>query len=170
MTIIISAIAAMSRNLVIGKDNKLLWHIPADFKHFKKVTMGKPIIMGRKTYESIGKPLPGRANIVITSKPDEVEGDVVTVSTIEDALERAKKIAADTDVDEIFVIGGGQIYEAAMPQVDRIYLTVINQDYEGDTFFPRINPLEWSEEIIETAEEPVSYMIGILNRKKYQTP
>ncbi len=165
MTITVSAIAAMSRNFVIGKDNKLLWHIPDDFKHFKNTTMGKPIIMGRKTYESLGKPLPGRANIVITSKPDQVEGDVITVATIEDAIARAKQIAVETNVDEIFIIGGGQIYEAAMPVTDRIYLTVIHQDFEGDTFFPKINPLEWSEEIIQTAEEPVPYMIGVLNRK-----
>lgn len=165
MTINVSAIAAMSQNLVIGKDNKLLWHIPEDFKHFKRVTMGKPVIMGRKTYQSIGKPLPGRTNIIITSQPDQVEGDVVTVATLDEALARAKQIAADTNVDEVFIIGGGQIYAAAMAQTDRIYLTVINQDFEGDTFFPKINPLEWSEEIIATATEPVPYMIGILNRK-----
>lgn len=165
MTITVSAIAAMSQNLVIGKDNKLLWHIPEDFKHFKRVTMGKPVIMGRKTYQSIGKPLPGRTNIVITSQPDQVEGDVVTVATLDEALARAKQIAADTNVDEVFIIGGGQIYAAAMAQTDRIYLTVINQDFEGDTFFPKINPTEWTEEIIATATEPVPYMIGILNRK-----
>lgn len=166
MTVTISAIAAMSRNFVIGKDNKLLWHIPEDFKHFKTTTMGKPVIMGRKTYESLGKPLPGRTNIVITGKPNQVTGDIVIVTTVDEAISKAKQIAAETNVNEIFIIGGGQIYEAAMPQTDRIYLTVINQDYEGDTFFPKINPLEWSEEIITTAEEPVPYMIGILNRKK----
>lgn len=165
MTVTVSAIAAMSQNLVIGKDNKLLWHIPEDFKHFKRVTMGKPVIMGRKTYQSIGKPLPGRTNIVITSQPDQVEGDVVIVATLDEALTRAKQIATDTNVDEVFIIGGGQIYAAAMAQTDRIYLTVINQDFEGDTFFPKINPTEWSEEIIATATEPVPYMIGILNRK-----
>jgi dihydrofolate reductase len=85
---------------------------------------------------------------------------------VDEAISKARQIAAETNVNEIFIIGGGQIYEAAMPQTDRIYLTVINQDYEGDTFFPRINPLEWSEEIITTAEEPVPYMIGILNRKR----
>lgn len=166
MAIRVSAIAAMSQNLVIGKDNKLLWHIPEDFRHFKRTTMGKPVIMGRKTYESLGKPLPGRANIVITSKPDEIEGDVTTVATVMEALEKAKQIATETNADEVFVIGGGQIYEAAMPFTDRIYLTVINQDYEGDTFFPKINPAEWNEDIIATATEPVPYMIGILDRKR----
>lgn len=156
----------MSRNLVIGKDNKLLWHIPEDFKHFKRVTMGKPVIMGRKTYQSIGKPLPGRPNIVITSKPGDIQGDVTIVATLEEAIVRATGMAQETGIDEIFIIGGGQIYEIAMPVTDRIYLTVINQDFEGDTFFPKINPQEWSEDIIATADEPVPYMIGILNRKK----
>lgn len=156
----------MSRNFVIGKDNKLLWYIPEDFKHFKRVTMGKPVIMGRKTYLSIGKPLPGRTNIVITSKPDEIEGDVIIAATLEEGLVKATGIAQQTNVDEIFIIGGGQIYEAALPITDRIYLTVINQDFEGDTFFPQINPQEWSEDIITTAEAPVPYMIGVLNRKR----
>ena len=165
MTITVAAIAAMSKNFAIGKDNQLLWHIPDDFRHFKETTMGKPIIMGRKTYESLGKPLPGRANIVITSKPEQIEGDVITVATIDEAIDKAKQIATDTSVYEIFIIGGGQIYEAAMPQTQRIYLTVINQDYEGDTFFPKINPAEWDERIIQSAEEPVPYVIGILERK-----
>lgn len=165
MTITVAAIAAMSKNFAIGKDNQLLWHIPDDFRHFKETTMGKPIIMGRKTYESLGKPLPGRTNIVITSKPEQIEGDVTIVATIDEALNKAKQIATDTSVDEVFIIGGGQIYEAAMPQTQRIYLTVVNQDFEGDTFFPRINPAEWDENIIQSAEEPVPYVIGILNRK-----
>lgn len=128
--------------------------------------MGKPVIMGRKTYESIGKPLPGRTNIIITSKPDQVTGDVVTVSSVDEALARAKQIATDTQVDEVFIIGGGQIYQAAMPQTDRIYLTVIHKDFEGDTFFPKINPAEWTEEVIQSADEPEAYTIALLQRKK----
>lgn len=166
MTITVAAIAAMSKNFAIGKDNQLLWHIPDDFRHFKETTMGKPVIMGRKTYQSLGKPLPGRTNIVITGKPDQIEGDITIVATIDDAIAKAKQIAMDTGTDEVFIIGGGQIYEAAMPQTQRIYLTVINQEYEGDTFFPKINPAEWDEQIIQSAEEPVSYVIGILNRKQ----
>lgn len=166
MTVTVAAIAAMSKNFAIGKDNKLLWHIPDDFRHFKETTMGKPVIMGRKTYESLGKPLPGRANIVITGKPEQIEGDVTIAATIDDAIAKARQIAAGTGVDEIFIIGGGQIYEAAMPQTERIYLTVIDQEYEGDTFFPRIDPAEWNERIIQSAEEPVPYVIGILERKK----
>ena len=166
MSVTVCAIAAMSENLVIGKDNKLLWHIPDDFRHFKETTMGKPIIMGRRTYESIGKALPGRTNIVITTKPESIQGDVVTASSVDDAISKAQKIAEETLVDEIFIIGGGQIYAAAMPQVDRIYLTVVHQNFEGDTFFPKINPAEWTEEIIQSAEEPVPYMIGLLNWKR----
>lgn len=166
MTITVAAIAAMSKNFAIGKDNQLLWHIPDDFRHFKETTMGKPVIMGRKTYESLGKPLPGRTNIVITSKPEQIEGDVVVTGNLEEALAKGKEVAAQSGVDEIFIIGGGQIYEAALPQTERIYLTVIDQIYEGDTFFPRIDPAEWNERIIQSAEEPVPYVIGILERKK----
>lgn len=165
MTITVAAIAAMSKNLAIGKDNQLLWHIPDDFRHFKETTMGKPIIMGRKTYESLGKPLPGRTNIVITSKPESITGDVMIVSSVDEAITKAKEIATQTNVDEIFIIGGGQIYEAALPQTARIYLTVVNQEYDGDTFFPKLKADEWEERIIQSAEEPVPYMIGILERK-----
>lgn len=163
--ITVSAIAAMSKNFAIGKNNQLLWHIPDDFRHFKETTMGKPIIMGRKTYESLGKPLPGRTNIVISSKPEQIKGDVTIVASIDGAIAKAKQVAAEAGVDEIFIIGGGQIYEAALPQTQRIYLTVINQHYEGDTFFPRIDPAQWEERIIQSAEEPVPYVIGILERK-----
>ncbi len=165
MSITVAAIAAMSKNLAIGKDNKLLWHIPDDFRHFKETTMGKPIIMGRKTYESLGKPLPGRTNIVITSKPELLTGDVLSASSIEEAINKGKEIAAQTGVDEVFIIGGGQIYEAALPQTQRIYLTVIDQEYEGDTFFPKLKADEWEERIIQSAQEPVPYMIGLLQRK-----
>ncbi len=155
----------MSRNRVIGADNRLLWHIPEDFKHFKTTTMGKPVIMGRKTYESIGRPLPGRANIVISRNPDAVEGDVFAVATLDDAVERAKKIAAADGVDEIFIIGGGQIYQEAMPLLDRIYLTVIDRDYEGDTLFPPIDADGWCKTILQSGTEPVPYDITLLERK-----
>lgn len=121
--------------------------------------------MGRKTYESLGKPLPGRTNIVITSKPELIEGEVLIVASIDEAIAKGKEIAAQSGVDEVFIIGGGQIYEAALPQTQRIYLTVINQEYDGDTFFPKLKADEWEERIIQTAEEPVPYMIGILQRK-----
>ncbi|MCM2344196.1 MAG: dihydrofolate reductase [Alphaproteobacteria bacterium] len=166
MSIRVSAIAAMSTNFVIGKDNKMPWHIPEDFKHFKRTTMGKPLVMGRKTFESIGsKALPGRPHIVISRTPQPHAENVQFSTSIEDAITLAKKVAEDSGADEIFISGGAQIYQAALPYIERIYLTVVNQTYEGDSFFPRINAAEWTEEIIASAAEPVPYIIGILDRK-----
>ncbi len=128
----ISIIAAIGKNRELGKNNKLLWHIPGDLPHFKKLTLGHPIIMGRKTFESIGRPLPNRTNIVVTRDSSyEVEG-VVVVHSIEKAIEEAKK----KDKEEIFVIGGGQIYEQALPFADRLYLTIVDAQAEADTYFP----------------------------------
>lgn len=142
------------------------WHISEDFKHFKRTTMGKPLIMGRKTFESIGgKALPGRPHVVVSRTPHEPMENVLFVTNLEDAIATARSIARQLDVDEIFITGGAQIYAATMPVVDRIYLTVVNQKYEGDAFFPRINAEEWTEQIIASGEEPVPYMIGILDRK-----
>ncbi|QQG36740.1 MAG: dihydrofolate reductase [Micavibrio aeruginosavorus] len=166
MGVRVSAIAAMSTNFVIGKDNKMLWHIPEDFKHFKRTTMGKPLVMGRKTFESIGgKALPGRPHVVISRSPQQPVENVQFATSVEDALKAAKGIAESDGVDEIFIAGGAQIYDAAMPYIERIYLTIVNRKYEGDSFFPRINGAEWREEIIASAEEPVPYIIGILDRK-----
>ena len=177
MTITISAIAAMSRNRVIGAGNKMPWHLPEDFKHFKRTTMGKPVIMGRKTFESLGKPLPGRTNIVVTRSlpptppfPQAGGGGqggagVVVLSSLDSAIKTAKEIAARDDVGEIFVCGGGQIYESALPILDRIYLTIIDQDYEGDAFFPDIDLNEWNETVLATHSNPINFMIKKLDRK-----
>ena len=129
----ISIIAAISRkDRGLGKDNDLLWRIPDDLKRFKKLTMGHPIIMGRKTYESIGHPLPGRDNIVVTRNEDyQVEGVIVTHS-LEEAIEKAKSL----DDEEVFIIGGGQIYEQAIPIAQKLYLTLIDTEKEADVFFP----------------------------------
>lgn len=127
----ISLIVAIDINRNIGKDGKLLWHIPEDLSRFKKLTMGKPIIMGRKTYDSIGRPLPGRKNIVITRQNLSLK-DVVIVHSLQDALSEAEK----ENPDEIFIIGGQQIYEQAMGLADRIYLTIVNASFNGDTKFP----------------------------------
>ena len=133
----ISIIAAVSENSVIGNDNKLIWHISEDLKHFKKLTFGRPVIMGRKTFESLGKPLPGRTNIVITRNAGfEAEG-CVTVNSLDEAL-------AAADGSDPFVIGGQSIYEAAEPIADVLYITRIHADCEGDTFFPEISD-EWIE-------------------------
>lgn len=123
-------------NRVIGNGNELLWHIPDDLKRFKQLTLGHPVIMGRKTFESIvailGKALPGRTNIVITRDTSWSYPDVVVAHSLEDALEKARAL----DTEEIFIGGGGQIYEQALPIIDRLYLTLIEDDKEGDSFFP----------------------------------
>jgi dihydrofolate reductase len=127
---IISMIAAMAHNRVIGKDNQMPWHLPADFIWFKKCTMGKPVVMGRKTYESIGRPLPGRQNIVISRDESLLINGVEVVTSIEAALELVK------ECDEVMIIGGGSIYEHCMPLAERLYLTHIDFKVEGDTQFP----------------------------------
>jgi dihydrofolate reductase len=140
-----SLIVAMSENRVIGRDNGLPWHIPEDLRFFKTVTMGKPIIMGRKTFESIGRPLPGRRNIVVSRDPGYSAKGVDVRRSLDDAIALAAGSARETGQDEIFVIGGGTIFEAALPIADRIYLTRIHARIEGDVFFPEIDPLIWKE-------------------------
>lgn len=162
---VIAAIAAIARNRVIGKDNQMPWHIPEEFRYFRRTTMGKPIIMGRKSYEALGcKPLPGRANIVVSRNPDSITGDVIAVSTIEAAIEKAKEIARRDGVDEIFITGGGQIYEDAMPYTQRLYLTVIDRDYEGTTFFPEFDESEWIETKATPVDHDPPYTMKILER------
>ncbi|QJR10311.1 Dihydrofolate reductase type 3 [Usitatibacter rugosus] len=134
-----SYVVAATRNRVIGKGNGMPWHLPSDLAFFKKITMGHPIVMGRKTHESIGKALPGRTNIVITRDPAFKAPGCVVV----DSLEAAYRAAGD--VDEVFVIGGAQIFEAGMPGVDRIYLTDIDAQIEGDTWFPPFDRSQWVE-------------------------
>ena len=135
----ISLIAAMARNRIIGKDNDMPWHLPADLAHFKRVTMGKPVIMGRRTYESIGFPLPGRKNVVITRNADYAPEGIVVVDSIEAALSEVG------DADEVMIIGGGQLYREMLPYADRLYLTQIQADIEGDTEFPDYTVFEWKE-------------------------
>ena len=128
----INAIAVIGKNRVLGKDNKLIWKIPEDQKRYKELTMGHPLIMGRKTYESIGRPLPGRTNIVITRSPDFEAPGCIVVHTLRDAIEEAKKV----EDKEIFINGGAQIYAEALPLTDKLYLTVVGAEAEGDAFFP----------------------------------
>lgn len=134
---LVSIIAAMDRNRLIGSNNQLPWHLPADLAHFKQVTMGKPIIMGRKTYESIGRPLPGRTNIVLTHSPDFHAEGVVTANTLQQALDYASV------EDEVMIIGGSTIYELALPGADRLYLTYVESDCEGDAWFPEFDIERW---------------------------
>jgi dihydrofolate reductase len=135
----IGLITALSRNQVIGRNNELPWHLPADLKRFKRITMGKPIIMGRKTYESIGRPLPGRKNIVISRNPEYQAAEGVTVAN---GLETA--IEAAGDAPEVMVIGGANIYYQFLPRADLIFFTLVHTRIEdGDAFFPAYNRREW---------------------------
>ncbi|MFT6310209.1 MAG: dihydrofolate reductase [Porticoccus sp.] len=134
----LSLIVARASNGVIGKNNQLPWYLPADLKYFKAVTMGKPIVMGRKTFESIGRPLPGRQNIVVTRNADFTSSGITVVHSVEAA------IAAANDVEEIMLIGGSELYKRSLPLVDRIYLTEIHQDFDGDAHFPPLDS-QWRE-------------------------
>ncbi|MCP4321879.1 MAG: type 3 dihydrofolate reductase [Psychromonas sp.] len=136
----ISMIAAMAEDRIIGLDNKMPWHLPADLKFFKRVTLGKPVIMGRKTYQSIGRPLPGRKNIVLTRDENLVIEGVDCVQTIEQAQ------ALLGDIDEVMIIGGATIYQQFLSKADRLYLTFIDLKTEGDTQFPDYQQVaKWSE-------------------------
>ncbi len=156
----VSAVVAIGRDRVLGKDNKLIWHIPEDLKRFRNITRGHPVIMGRKTFESIlevlGRPLPERPNIVITRDPGyqpsykgmPIVEDMIVVSSVEEAIENAK----DLDTEEVFVIGGGQIFEAMLPVIDKLYLTLIEDDKEGDSFFPEYEK-EFTKKTFEESHE-----------------
>lgn len=135
----IALVVAAAENNVIGKDNQLLWRLPNDMKFFKNTTWGLPVIMGRKTFESLGKPLAGRTNIVITRKQDWQAPGAIVVNSLEKAL----AAAADTDAKEASVIGGGEIYAQALPVAQRIYLTRVHTSLEGDTWFPEFSEKEW---------------------------
>jgi dihydrofolate reductase len=142
----VSLIAAVARNGVIGRGGKLPWHLPADLKRFKELTLGHHVIMGRRTWESIGKALPGRTNVVVSRRANLPPPGVTVVRSLDAALDAAR---ADGD-DEAFVIGGGELYAAALRRADRIYLTVVDADVEGDARFPAFDRAQW----VETAREP----------------
>ena len=139
MPMIISLIVAMGRNRVIGKDNALPWKLPADMKRFREITTGRPIIMGRKTFESIGAVLPNRTNIVMTRDADFRADGCVVVHSPEEALRAAK------GAEEVVVIGGSSIFEQFLPKIVRMYLTVIAEDFEGQSLFPEFDSREWRE-------------------------
>jgi dihydrofolate reductase len=157
----VSIIVAIGENHAIGKRNQLLWHMPNDLKHFKDITSGRTIIMGRKTFDSVGKPLPRRRNIVVTRQDITIPGCEV-VKSIEDGLALCK------DEDEVFIGGGAEIYKLAMHLTDRIYLTIIHKSFDADTFFPEIDKTEWKEvehEDFEPDEKnPLPYSFITLER------
>lgn len=135
----IALIWAMARNGVIGRDNKLPWYLPEDLKYFKRVTTGKPVIMGRKTYDSIGRPLPNRTNIVVTRDANLTLEGVKVVTSLDDALDIARAESVISDVDEVIVMGGAEIYAQALPHADRLYVTLVHAEVEGDAVFPPID-------------------------------
>ena len=143
----------MDKNHLIGNKNQLPWHLPADFAHFKAVTMSKPIVMGRKTFESIGKPLPGRKNIVLSGNPElKFEG----VDCVSDFSQAVSLVA---DVEELMVIGGSAIYEMLLPTVDRMYLTYVEAEFSGDAWFPEFDKNQWieTEVVVRPADEKNVY-------------
>ncbi|MFU1505310.1 type 3 dihydrofolate reductase [Aeromonas veronii] len=144
----ISMIAAMAHDRVIGKDNQMPWHMPADLAHFKRVTLGKPVLMGRKTFESIGRPLPGRRNLVISRNPDYQAEGIEVVGSVEAAL----ALLAGSSVEELMVIGGGHLYAEMLPSADCLYLTQIDLAVEGDTRFPAFDDGQWQR--IECESHP----------------
>ncbi len=150
----LSLLVAMSKNRVIGKNNQLPWHLPEDLKHFKALTMGHPIIMGRKTYESIGKVLPGRTNIIVTRQKNYVIPSAIVVDSIQSAF--AAGLEENSAKNEAFVIGGEEIFHQALTFSQRIYLTEIQKTFDGDTFFPALNSQEWRE-----AERTIHFSVGI---------
>lgn len=152
---IVAMVVAIAENHAIGKDNQLLWHLPKDLKHFKQITAGHTIIMGRKTFDSMGKPLPNRRNIVITrNKELELPGAEV-VGSVQEAL-----ALCASDEEEVYIIGGGEIYKMAMPLTDKIYLTVVQHSFDGDAFFPEIEPGEWKETASESHSPDEKHQYG----------
>jgi dihydrofolate reductase len=157
----VSIVVAIAQNNAIGKDNKLLWHLPRDLKHFKEITTGGTIIMGRKTYDSVGRPLPNRRNIVITRQQIDIPGCEV-VNSMDAGLDLCR------DETEVFIVGGAEIYKQAMPLTDKIFLTIVHQDFEGDTYFPDINWDIWKETARQDHEpdekNPLPYSFITLER------
>ena len=139
---ILSLICAMARNKVIGRDNQLPWHLPDEMRHFKERTEGKPVIMGRKTFESLPFPLPKRKNIVVTRQKTNIQG-VEVVNSLERALTHAQQHCIKYKIDECFIIGGAVLYAEALPLADQLYLTTVNADVEGDTYFPEYDDSWW---------------------------
>jgi dihydrofolate reductase len=159
----IASVFAMSQNRVIGNKNQLPWHLPADLKFFKNLTTGHPIIMGRKTFESIGKPLPNRTNIIITRQPGYSQPDCIVVNNVTEAIETAQKINPD-----VFIIGGAEILQQALSYIDTMFLTLIHDNFAGDTFYPEFPPQVWQEVSRQdfTADEKNKYDYTFIQLQK----
>ena len=165
----IAMIAAVARNRVIGRDGTLPWRIPSDMGFFKRTTMGKPIVMGRKQFESVGRALPGRTNIVVTRQKDYQPDGVLVFSDFEAALDHARTIAAADGADEVMIIGGGEIYALGLPHADRLYLTEVDLAPEGDVLFPAFSPEDWvlaeTPEFTPSERDDAAYRIAVYDRR-----
>ena len=157
----VTIVVAIAENYAIGKHNQLLWHMPADLKHFKQITSGHTVIMGRKTYDSVGKPLPNRRNIIITRQDITIPGCEV-VKSVEEALKLC------SNEEEVFIVGGAEIYKLAMYKTDRIYLTIIHHSFDADSFFPEIDYMEWKEVSMEDhpADEKHKYPYSFITLER----
>ncbi|CDP52368.1 Dihydrofolate reductase [Devosia sp. DBB001] len=169
MTIKIAMIAAVGSNGVIGAGNAMPWRLPSDFAHFKRTTMGKPLIMGRKTFESIGKALPGRINIVVTRQKGYQPDGVLVIDSLDAAIDHARTIAEAEGVDEVFIGGGGELYREAMPLADRLYITEVDLAPQGDTVFPSIDHNVWvvvdEPEVPLTGKDTASFRVKVYERR-----
>lgn len=166
----LSIVCALAQNRVIGRDNQLPWRLPADLAHFKKLTLGHPVIMGRKTFESIGRPLPQRTNIVVTTQSEWSAAGVTVVNSLPQALDSAERAAEAMGVQEMMLIGGATLYKQAMPHVSRLYLTEVQANIEGDAFFPEWNRAEWVEKSCQLhsadGKNDFAYAFAVYERRK----
>ena len=169
MSVPVAMIVAVGKNGVIGSQGEIPWRLPSDFAHFKRTTLGKPLIMGRKTFESIGKPLPGRTNIIVTRRRDYRPEGAVVVSSLAEALEKARRVAVADGATEVMIGGGGEIYREAMPQAERLYVTHVEAAPEGDAYFPDIDPLLWEVEqvlaIERTDRDSAPFSVKVYRRR-----
>lgn len=163
-------IVALAANNVIGRDGGMPWRLPSDMGFFKKTTMGKPIVMGRKQFETVGKPLPGRVNIVVSRQKGYQPEGVIVVSDFAAALDHARNMAAADGQDEVMIIGGGEIYRLGLPVADRLYVTHIDEKPDGDTFFPQIEWSHWQvvdePEIGASARDSAQFSVRIYERRR----
>lgn len=169
MSVKIAMIAGVAENGVIGSDQTIPWRVPSDMAFFKRTTMGKPVVMGRKQYETVGKPLPGRANIVVTRQPDYQPEGVLVFHDVDTAVEKARDIAAAEGVDEIMIIGGGELYAQLMDRADRLYITHIDLSPAGDVRFPAIAPEQWVvvdlPEVTPSPKDEATYRVKVYERR-----
>lgn len=164
----LSLVVAMAKNRVIGRDNGLPWHLPKDLAYFKKITMGHPIIMGRKTFDSIGRPLPGRTNIVVTRQAEWCHEGVLAVGSLQEAITLAEEVATQDGLKEIMLIGGASLYEQALTLASKLYLTEVQANVDGDTLFPEYDASAWKEfrrePCVADETNPYDYAFVAFNR------